>query len=66
MGRGVNIPWIGGSKYHGKGGQNTIGRGVDVPWVGGSIFHGYRVDIPSVGGQNFPKNNFKVQKFQKI
>ena len=50
MGRGVNIPWIGG--------QNTMGKGVDIPWVGG-------VDIPSVGGQNFPKK-IKVQKFQKI
>ena len=35
MGRGVDIPWVGG--------QNTIGRGVDIPWVGG-------VDITWVGG----------------
>ena len=32
MGRGVNIPWIGG--------RYTMGRGVDIPWVGGSIYHG--------------------------
>ena len=50
----------------GRGGQNTIGRGVDISWVGGSIFHGYRVDIPSVGGQNFPKNNLKFKSFKKF
>jgi hypothetical protein len=27
MGRGVDIPWIGG--------QNAMGRGVKIPWVGG-------------------------------
>ena len=39
MGRGVDIPWIGG--------QNAMGRGVKIPWVGdrytidrGSIYHG--------------------------
>jgi hypothetical protein len=26
MGRGVDIPWVGGSIYHGKVGQNTMGR----------------------------------------
>ena len=36
MGRGVKIPWVGGSIYHRQGGQNTIGRRVDIPWVGGS------------------------------
>ena len=30
MGRGVKIPWIGGSKYH----------GFDIPWVGGLKYHG--------------------------
>ena len=41
MCRGVNIPWVGGSKYHGQGvnipwlggDQNTMGRGVKIPWV---------------------------------
>ena len=37
MGRGVNIPWVGG--------QNTMGRGVDIPSLRGSICHGQ-------GGQN--------------
>jgi hypothetical protein len=32
MGRGVDIPWIGG--------QNTVGRGVNIPWIGGSKYHG--------------------------
>jgi hypothetical protein len=27
MGRGFENPWVGGSKYHEKGGQNTMGRG---------------------------------------
>ena len=48
MDRGVKIPWIGGSIYHGYGGQNTMDRrgqntmdsGVDIQWVGGSIYHG--------------------------
>ena len=47
MGRGVNIPWVGGrytmdrvSKCHEKGGQYTMGKGVDIPWLGGSKYHG--------------------------
>ena len=42
MGRGVDIPWIGNSIYHGKecqtamskGVKYTMGSGVDIPWVG--------------------------------
>ena len=30
MGRGVNIPWVGG--------QYSMGRGVDIPSVGGQNF----------------------------
>ena len=60
MGRGVNIPWIGGqytmvreSIYHGKG--------FDIPWVGDLIYHGYgcqsairrEVDMPSVGWSKY-------------
>ena len=45
MGRGVKIPWIGGSIYHWEGGQNTMDRGVNIPWIRG-------VDIPWVGHQN--------------
>ena len=40
MGRGVDIPWVGDSIYHGYGGQNTMGRRVDIPGVGGLICHG--------------------------
>jgi len=40
MGRGVDKPWVGGSIYHGYGGQNTMGREVDIPWLGESIYHG--------------------------
>jgi hypothetical protein len=40
IGRGVKIPWIGGSIYHWEGGQNTMDRGVNIPWVGGLNYHG--------------------------
>ena len=30
MGRGVDIPWVGG--------RYAMGRGVKIPWVGGSIY----------------------------
>ena len=40
IGRGVKIPWIGGSIYHWEGGQITMDRGVNIPWVGGSKYHG--------------------------
>ena len=30
MGRGFNIPWVGG--------QNTMDRRLDIPWVGGLIY----------------------------
>jgi hypothetical protein len=33
MGRGVDIPGVGG------GAIDSMGRGVDIPWVGGSINH---------------------------
>ena len=39
MDRGVDIPWVRGSIYHGYGGRYTMDRGVKIPWVGGSIFH---------------------------
>ena len=46
-GKGVNIPWGGVSKYHGKVGVYTIGGVIDIPLVGGqntmdrmSIHHG--------------------------
>jgi hypothetical protein len=47
MGKGFNIPWVGGQNTMGRGfnipwvgGQNTMGRGVDIAWVRGSIYHG--------------------------
>ena len=40
MGKGVNMPSIGRSKCHGKGGPYTMGKGVDIPLVGDSIYHG--------------------------
>jgi hypothetical protein len=35
IGRGVDIPGAGGSKYHGLRGRYTMGRGVNMPWVWG-------------------------------
>ena len=40
MGRGVNIPWVGGSIYHGYEARYTKCRKLDIPWVGSSIYHG--------------------------
>jgi hypothetical protein len=33
MGRGFDIPWVRGSKYHGMGDQNIMSKGVKIPWV---------------------------------
>ena len=35
MGRGFDIPYIEGSKYHGYRVQYTMDKGLDIPWVGG-------------------------------
>jgi hypothetical protein len=35
MGRGFDIPWEGGSKYHGWGVRYTMGKGVEIPYIGG-------------------------------
>ena len=47
MSMGVNIPWLGGSKYHGQGIQNTMGKWINIrgqgdkiPWVVGTKYHG--------------------------
>ena len=47
MGRGVKIPRVGGSIYHGLGGQHSMGRMVKMQWIGvqynmgrGSNYHG--------------------------
>ena len=40
MGRGVNIPWIGG--------QNTMGRGVKIPWYFDPPTHGILTPLPMV------------------
>jgi hypothetical protein len=54
MGKIVDIPWVGGSKYYGwGGGQNTMDRGVKIPWVWGSIYHGEVFKIPWVVGSKY-------------
>ena len=54
MGRGFDIPWVGGSIYHGKGAPYTMGRGLDIPWVGDLIYHRQEVQnlCSSKGGVN--------------
>ena len=37
MGRGVNIPWIVGSRYHGYGVGDIMCRVIKIPWLRGSI-----------------------------
>jgi hypothetical protein len=36
MDMGYDIPYIGGSKYYGKGVQETMDRRFDIPFVWGS------------------------------
>ena len=40
MDNGVKIPWVGGSIYHGLGGQNAMGRRVTMQWIGGQYTMG--------------------------
>ena len=51
MGRGFNIPWVGG-QYTMVWGRYTMGRGVDMPWVGGQNTMDRVVDIPLLRSQN--------------
>ena len=46
MGRGFEIPCVGGSIYHGYVVQYTMGRGFDIPWEGGQSTMGRGFDIP--------------------
>ena len=39
MGRGVDIPWVGGRCTMGRG-RYTISKGVKMPLVGGSLYQG--------------------------
>jgi hypothetical protein len=43
IGRQFDIPWVGGSIYHGFFGdiQNTIGMQFAIPWIGGSLYLGF-------------------------
>ena len=53
MGRGVNMPWVGG--------QYTMGRGVKIPWVQ------YILIIMGRGGNKiskFPKKSKFSKKFK--
>jgi len=38
MGRGFDIRWVGGLKYHGYGVRYSIGRGFEKTWVGDAIY----------------------------
>ena len=58
MGRGVNMPWVGGRYTMGRGGQNTMGR-ERVQYI--LIIMGRGV----IKFLNFQKSS-KFQKFYKI
>jgi hypothetical protein len=60
MGRGVNMPWVGGRYTMGRGGQNTMGR-EGVQYI--LIIMGRGV----IKFQNFQKIEIfkKVQNFKK-
>ena len=53
MDRGFDIPWVGGSKYHGKGGRYTTGRGFNIPWIGDQNTIGRGFDMPYVEEQKY-------------
>ena len=52
MSMGVNIPWLGGSKYHGQGIQNTMGKWINIPWAGGQNTMGSGDKISWVSGSS--------------
>jgi hypothetical protein len=52
MGRGVKIPRVGGSIYHGLGGQHSMGRMVKMQWIGVQYNMGRGVKLSWVGGLN--------------
>ena len=61
MVRVVDIPWVGRSKYHGKGGQNAMVRGgVNILWIGGQNTMDRDVKIPSIGDENTMGRGVKI------
>ena len=59
--RAFDIPWVGRSKYHGKGVWHTMGRRVKIPWEGGLIYHGYWIQNIMVRGFEIPwEISFKI------
>ena len=52
MGRGIKIPCVGMSKYHGWVVRHTMGRGFDILWVAGQNTMDRGIKIPWVEGQN--------------
>ena len=56
MCRGVKIPWIRGSIYHGVGGRYFMDRGVKIPWVGGinPLNHGISNPLPMIYRPPYP------------
>jgi hypothetical protein len=46
MDKRFDIPWIGGSKYHGKGVPYTMDMRFDIPWLAGQNTMGLGFGIP--------------------
>jgi hypothetical protein len=51
MDRGFDMPWVGGSKYHGKGVQYIMDR--EFEWVGWSKYRVWGFDILLVRGSTY-------------
>jgi hypothetical protein len=43
IGKGFDLPWVGGSKYHAYGIRYTMGRRFALFCIGGLIYHGYGI-----------------------
>ena len=71
MGRGFNIPWVGGLMYHGYEGliyhgcrvRYLMDRGFDIPWVG--VFK-YQLQYNSLLAQLTPNIGSKATNKQKM
>ena len=50
MGKGIDIPWVGGQNTMGKGEQNTMGKWVNIAWAGDQNTMGSEVKTPWVSG----------------
>jgi hypothetical protein len=69
MGRGFDMPYVEGSKYHRERVQHNMDNWFDIPWVRGSKYRGaewvrYTIgkgfNIPLEGGQYTISSEFNI------